>query len=192
MIQRPMGVVQPLPLLIAHAGSSPVRQGDAPGAAWVVETGRLRAWVIDAGGRELWLDVLGPGDVVGEPDGGISAWTVTALGPSRLRTMPDGTLGPALAARSERLTALACQLAWLGVRERVERRLCDLAARFGRPVAEGLLIPIRLSQDDIAALVGTTRESANRAVGILVTQGRLSVQRRGRYIVHPHLRAVRW
>lgn len=191
MIQRRMGVVESLPLLIAHAGASPVRQGEAPGAAWTVETGKLRAWLIDQGGRELWLDILGPGDLVGEQGGGTSAWTVTTLGPSRLRVVPADALGIALAARSERMADLASQLAWLGVRERVERRLCDLAGRLGRPATDGVVIPFRLTQDHVAALVGTTRESANRAVRELVARGRISVEGRGRYVVHPHLRAVK-
>ncbi len=189
MVQRRMGVVQPLPLRIVRAGASPVRQGDADASAWIVETGSLRMWAIDDAGRELVLDLLGPGDLVGEGDGAVSAWTVTSLGPGRLRPAEPGELAEARAARRERITALACQLAWLGVRDRIELRLSELASRIGRPVSGGMLLP-RMSQDDVAALVGTTRESANRALHTLVAHDRISVERPGRYVVRPRLHAV--
>lgn len=187
--QRQVGVVQPLPLRIVRAGTSPVRQGEVTESAWIVETGLLRMWAIDDGGRELVLDLLGPGDLVGDGDGAVSAWTVTSLGPGRLRPTGSGELAEARAARRERITALACQLAWLEVRDRIEVRLTELASRIGRPVSGGILLP-RMTQDDVASLVGTTRESANRALRALVACDRLSVARPGRYVVRPRLRAV--
>ncbi len=142
--QRQVGVVQPLPLRIVRAGTSPVRQGEVTESAWIVETGLLRMWAIDDGGRELVLDLLGPGDLVGDGDGAVSAWTVTSLGPGRLRPTGSGELAEARAARRERITALACQLAWLEVRDRIEVRLTELASRIGRPVSGG----IAPSEDD--------------------------------------------
>ncbi|HEY7478310.1 MAG TPA: Crp/Fnr family transcriptional regulator [Actinomycetota bacterium] len=189
MVLRRFGVVQPLPLQIVRRGASPVCQGDTADP-WIVEAGLLRAWTVDDAGRELVLDVLGHGDLVGEADGGVSAWTVSALGPGRLRVARPDQIGPAMAERSERLTRLAGQLAWSGVRQRVEARLVDLATRLGRPVAAGTLVPLRITQDDLAAMVGTTRESANRAVRSLLDQDRLRRDARGRYVVRTRLRAV--
>jgi len=189
VVTRQMGVLQPLPLQIVRTGASLVCQGETSDP-WIVEVGLLRAWTVDHVGRELVLDVLGPGDLVGEADGGVSAWTVSAIGPGRLRAAASHELGPAQAERAERLAVLSCQLAWFGVRDRVELRLTELASRLGRPVAGGLLLPLQMTQDDIAAFVGTTRESANRAVRALMAHGRISRQPRGRYVVHPRLRAL--
>jgi CRP-like cAMP-binding protein len=189
VVQRQVGVVQPLPLQIVRPGASPVRQGEVAATAWIVESGLLRMWAIDDSGRELMLDLLGPGDLVGEGDGAVSAWTVTSLKPGRLRPAVSGELAEARAARRDRITALACQLAWLGVRDRIEVRLAELASRIGRPVPGGILLPA-MTQDDVASLVGTTRESANRALRVLVARDRLSVERPGRYVVHPRLHAV--
>ena len=191
VVQRQVGVVQPLPLKIVRPGASPVRQGEVAATAWIVESGLLRMWAIDDSGRELVLDLLGPGDLVGEGegDGAVSAWTVTSLKPGRLRPAGSGELAEARAVRQERITALACQLAWLGVRDRIEVRLAELASRIGRAVPGGILLP-PMTQDDIASLVGTTRESANRALRLLVARDRLSVERPGRYVVRPRLHAV--
>jgi CRP/FNR family cyclic AMP-dependent transcriptional regulator len=191
MLQRPVGVVEPLPLAIVRSGQVPVRQGEACRALWVVESGLLRASAVSNDGRVLALDLLGPGDAVGEPDGAPSAWSVSALRPSRLRPVRGGASIRPLAARAHRLTMLASDLAWLGVATRIERRLQDLATRFGRPVPYGVLIPIHLTQEDLAALAGTSRESANRALRGLMARGRVDVERRGRYIVRSQLRLVR-
>jgi CRP-like cAMP-binding protein len=89
-----------------------------------------------------------------------------------------------------RATAIACDLAWCSVGERIERRLVDLARRLGRPAAGGTLIPVRLTQDDLASMVGATRETANRALGRLLATGAIERQGRGRYVVRSQLRLV--
>jgi CRP-like cAMP-binding protein len=81
-------------------------------------------------------------------------------------------------------------LAWHDVETRLERRLADLAARFGHEAPDGVAIGLRLSQDELAAMIGCTRESANRALGRIVAAGRVAVVRRGRYVVRSPLRAV--
>jgi CRP-like cAMP-binding protein len=92
--------------------------------------------------------------------------------------------------RTWRSIQLAQELAWLPVNARIERRLGDLAERFGRPVDEGTLVALPLSQEDLAHLAGTSRESANRALRHLITDGRLAAAARGRYIVRRPLSLV--
>jgi CRP/FNR family cyclic AMP-dependent transcriptional regulator len=191
VLRRSPAVVQPLPLLIVRPGKTLVRQGEAGAGAWRVETGILRVSLLTQDGRELVLDLLGPGDVAGEPSGSPSTCTVEALRPARLRPVDAAELTRALSERVGRAAALACDVAWLDVTTRLERRLQDLAVRFGRPVSEGTLIPITLRQDDLASLVGTSRETANRAVRRLTQRGRIQVERRGRYVVRTPMRLVR-
>jgi CRP-like cAMP-binding protein len=93
-------------------------------------------------------------------------------------------------ALAARMTALTADLAWFGVAERIERRLCDLALRIGQPTSGGTLIPIRLIQDDLASMVGATRETTNRALQTLFARGVLDRQGRGRYVVRSQLRLV--
>lgn len=190
MSQRPSGAVEPLPLVVLRPGQVPGRQDEPCPALWVVESGALWASVVAAEGHQLLLDLLGPGDLAGEPDGAPSACTLRALRPTRLRPVAPARVADGLGQRAGRLTQLACDLAWLDAPGRVERRLAELADRFGRPVPTGTAIALRLTQEDLAAFAGTTRETANRAVRTLVARGRLSVERRGRYVVRTPLRVV--
>jgi CRP-like cAMP-binding protein len=95
-----------------------------------------------------------------------------------------------LDAMTARITALTADLAWFGVSDRIERRLSDLACRIGRPTDGGTLIPIRLTQDDLASMVGATRETTNRALQTLFARGVLDRLGRGRYVVRSQLRLV--
>jgi len=158
---------------------------------WLIETGILRASLVTSDGRELVVDLLGPGDVAGEPPGTIAGCTLVTLRPARLRAAAVGELTAALAERARRASILACDVAWLDVGTRIERRLQDLAARFGRPVPGGTAIPITLRQEDLAALAGTSRETANRALRRLIEGGRIQMERRGRYVVRSPLRLLR-
>ena len=123
----------------------------------------------------------------GSPSALPAPWTATALRPARLRPAigADG-----LATTAARLTAIATELAWFDIADRVERRLLDLARRLGRPAPGGTAIPVRLTQDELASMVGATRESVNRAVRALVARGSIDVQGRGRYVVRAQLRLV--
>jgi CRP-like cAMP-binding protein len=190
MSQRPSGVVEPLPLVVLRAGQAPVRQGEPCAGLWRVQSGLLRASLVTEHGRELWLDVLGPGDVVGDHADVGSAWTVTALRPTRLLVRHPDDERDALARRTVRIASVAADLAWLDVPARIEHRLRELATRLGDPVPGGRSVPLALRNDDLAALAGTTRESANRAVRALIGSGRLEQPRRGRYVVRPALRSV--
>jgi CRP/FNR family transcriptional regulator, cyclic AMP receptor protein len=187
MVVRPMGVVEPLPLVIVRTGQTPVRQGEPCPDLWVVESGVFALSIVDPDGRTMLLDLLGPGDTLGVPGGHPLPWTATALRPARLRPI-DSTV--ALAASCARLASIVTDLAWFDITERVERRLLDLAQRLGRPAPGGVVIPIRLTQDELASMVGATRESANRAVRALVARGAIDVVGRGRYIVRTQLRLV--
>jgi CRP-like cAMP-binding protein len=167
-----------------------VRQG-APGeGVWLVESGALRVGQVSDEGNELLLDVLGPGQGVGEPPGVLSPVTVRALRPCRLAPVSSRAAADLLVTRAHRAAALAADLAWLDVRARIERRLTDLADRFGRSVDGGRLILLALTQDEIAALAGTTRESANRALRALVADGTIRIAARGRYVVRSRLQAL--
>jgi CRP-like cAMP-binding protein len=190
MERRRAGVLEPLPLTIVRPGRVAAIQG-APGTGvTVVESGLLWAAAVSAEGRRLVLDVLGPGDVVGAPEGESSPCEVRAAGPVRLRAVDDRRAQAAMAARRRREVALALDLAFADAGQRIERRLVDLAARIGQPVAGGARIPLVLTQDDLAGLAATSRETANRTVRRLRREGRLEIERRGRYVVRQQLRLV--
>ena len=182
-----MGVVEPLPLVIVRTGQTPMRQDEPCADQWVIDSGLFAISLVDSDGRTMLLDLLGAGDGLGLPDGLPAAWTATALRPGRLRP----TVGmDGLAATAARLASIATELAWFDIADRIERRLLDLATRLGRPAPGGTLIPVRLTQDELASMVGATRESVNRAVRGLVARGSIDVRGRGRYVVRTQLRLV--
>lgn len=182
---------QPLPLtLVLRQHGTLIRQGEPGDGLWLVQSGALRVAAISDTWRELMLDVVGPGESVGELPGVSSPFTVCALRPSRLTPVSHRAAADLLTARAHRAAALAADFAWLSVRSRVAQRLADLADRFGQPVEGGRLILLPLTQDELAALAGTTRESANRAMRRLVADGSIRVAGRGRYVVHTRVHGL--
>jgi CRP-like cAMP-binding protein len=190
MVVRAMGAVEPLPLVVVRAGHDAVRQDEPCPDLWAVESGLFEARVVSRDGRSFLFDLLGPGDAIGALGERPAPWTATALRPARLLPIRGDAADAAVAMSLRRATAVAADLAWCGVTERIERRLLDLAARIGRPAPGGTLIPVRLTQDDLASMVGATRETVNRALGRMLAGGALERQGRARYVVRSQLHLV--
>lgn len=190
MVVRPVGNLEPLPLTVVRTGSTPISQGEPCAGIWRIETGLLALTLLDEEGRSLLVDVAGPGDPLGAPDGLPAPWTATALRPGRLIGLHGADARAAQAEQTARTAWIAAGFAWFGVVERLERRLGDLAARLGRPVPGGVQIPVRLTQDDLASMVGASRESVNRALARMLRAGAVEVRGRGRYVVPTQLRLV--
>jgi len=171
-------------------------------AVYVVLEGSVKASVVRPDGAEVILAILGPGEVVGEMSPadslGRSADVVTLEGTTLLwidrPTFRAGlSASPALArnlaevlSRRLRLTnAHLISLASLDVPGRVASQLLALAREYGEETPEGAtLIPMRLTQTDLAALVGASRARVNQALGYYKKRGLISVGRDGRIIVH--------
>jgi CRP/FNR family cyclic AMP-dependent transcriptional regulator len=190
MVVRPMGVAEPLPLTVVRIGQTPVRQGEACAAVWRVEAGLLSLDVLDAEGRAFFVDLIGPGDMLGFPDGVPAPWTATAWRPTRLVELRGGGAAAAVAAQTARLAWVASTFAWFPVPDRVQRRLADVAGRLGRPVQGGVQLPCALTQEELASMVGASRETVNRALMAMVRSGAIEVRGRGRYVVRTPLRLV--
>ena len=175
----------PLPLLFdVHPGREVVRQGEPFPDAWVVRSGALLSEVVDAEGHRLILDVLGPGDLVGGPETATADDSVRALVPSGLFAAGSIAVRDGLVRRARRAAWLACAIAWDRLADRLLVRMDDLALRFGRAVPGGRRLELPLTQEHLAALTGSTRESVNRALSELVAAGRVA-RSNGRYVVRP-------
>jgi CRP-like cAMP-binding protein len=75
-------------------------------------------------------------------------------------------------------------LASLDVPGRVASQLLALAHEYGQETSEGTRIPMRLTQADLAALVGASRVSVNQALGQFRKRGTISMAKDGRVSVH--------
>lgn len=174
-------------------------QGEQGDRCFAIVNGSVKISAYHPDGREAVMAVLGPGDVFGELslfDDAPRSADATAIEDAELlslntgavteaiRTHPD--LGLALLrvlGRRLRHTNEALQdIAFFDVPGRVARRIADLAETHGEATDEGVLIELPLSQENLAQMVGATRESVNKALSLLKRRGLVSRVGR-RYLV---------
>lgn len=65
---------------------------------------------------------------------------------------------------------------------RLAKRLLDLAAGYGQSTAEGLLLGLHLPQEDLARMLGATRQSINKELQALQAQGLIAL-RQGQILI---------
>ncbi len=172
------------------AGDMIMYQGDPGAACHVLVQGRVRVFVVGEDGRELAMHILGPGEIVGEMalfDDLPRSANVEALEETRtlewrrdallrcLQKSPELALSMlrSMSTRLRYATGDAEGLASLTVAERLLQRLRRLADWSGMAVPDGVRIVPPMTQQELAALVGTSRESVNRALVRLRRQGRV-------------------
>jgi CRP/FNR family transcriptional regulator, cyclic AMP receptor protein len=175
---------------VLPAGARILMTDQLEDTAYVVRTGVVKVVVEQADGTELILAILGPGDVIGaltigeSPDG---AHSILSLDQTNLfwidrkefekcvRTMPtlSANLSTVLARRVQLANDRIEALAGIDVRSRLVRHLLLLAREYGEPADEAVRIPLRLTQGDLAHLVGASRARVNQAVTELRRRGAL-------------------
>jgi CRP/FNR family cyclic AMP-dependent transcriptional regulator len=85
-----------------------------------------------------------------------------------------------LARRLRRTNNDLSDLIFTDVAGRVAKKLLDLAGRFGEKNGAALRVDHELTQEELAQLVGSTRESVNKALGVFVSRG--WIRRQGKTI----------
>jgi CRP/FNR family transcriptional regulator len=173
------------------AGETIFREGEPAVMFHFILGGRVKIVKSAAGGRDVILEIFGPGDPVGalavydERDFPAAA---VALEPTSLLSIPRQEFFAVLASNpmlargllmglTRRMIELTRKLAERSsrVEYRIARLFLALADRVGRSGPEGLLIPLSLSRQEIADMVGTTQETAIRILsrwgkdGVLAT-----------------------
>lgn len=81
--------------------------------------------------------------------------------------------------------AIAEDLAYLSVPERLLRLFERLSHQYGKTVSDGVLLDIRLTHADLASLIGSTRETISVQLAQLVQDGRIRVEGRSIVILMP-------
>jgi CRP-like cAMP-binding protein len=87
----------------------------------------------------------------------------------------------ALAQRLRRTNEVMADLVFSDVPGRVAKALLDLADRFGTPDGEGIRVTHDLTQEELAQLVGASRETVNKALSEFASRGWLRLD--GRAVV---------
>ena len=174
------------------AGEEIVQQDLPADAVFVIVKGRASVSVAARDGRVLTLRDIGEAEIIGEVsllDGGLPSATVTAITDLELivverqsfmnlleeRPQIAVALLPVLASRLRRLTAWADDLAGLPLSARLAKCLLGLVAVHGQELGPSRnRIGRRLSQEDLASMVGATRESINKHLRRLEREGILA------------------
>jgi CRP/FNR family cyclic AMP-dependent transcriptional regulator len=168
--------------LVRHRANATIFQKGDPGLSMVaVVSGRVKICTYSAEGKELVLNIIDRGGLFGEIavlDGQPRSADAVALEESEVLVLERARLLPFLTANPEiptRLIGVLCQrlrqtseaLEDALLRDapsRVARGLLRLAGTFGKPEASRLRIDIKLSQQQIANLIGISRESTNKYI----------------------------
>lgn len=196
--KRIAGMVSHIPLRKSEAVFTP---GERAETLFILDRGKVKISRLTEEGRELTLDILKPGDLFGE--------MAIARGGNRRSTNAEALEDSVVCAISrrdfEKLAASNPRLSfavtrWIGGRlNRIESRfenlifknvrtrlmtvLRELSGPYGERVPQGRKLNLNLSHQEIANLVGTTRETATLEINNLRREGRLLGE--GRTLILP-------
>jgi CRP/FNR family transcriptional regulator, cyclic AMP receptor protein len=176
-------------------GETLFHQGDDAGSVHVLLSGHVKVAQVTAEGREVILAFPGPGDLLGDLsaiDGQPRSATVRALEDVEALVLPGGGFR-ALLERRPRLALLLLRTTIARLREadrqrvdyavhdvvgRVARRLVELCDRFGAEREGGVDTGLAITQDELAAWAGSSREAVAKAMGLLRSLGWVQTERR--------------
>ena len=170
-------------------------EGDDGSQLYVVTDGKIKLGRTSPDGRENLLAILGPGQMFGELsffDPGPRSATATAVTDVTIQSLSHEALTPVLSSHAEVAMALLNQLAgrlrrtnevvgdlvFSDVPGRVAKALLDLASRFGRKADDGVHVNHDLTQEELAQLVGASRETVNKALADFASRGWLRLEPR--------------
>ena len=165
-----------------------VNEGDLTDSLYVILSGKVKVYLGDETGKELILDIKGPGQYFGEMvlDAGPRSASVMTMEPSQFAVISGADFKNCLLKHPEialnvitNLIRLARglnenvkSLAMLDVYGRVARMLLDLAVEQNGH----MVIPEKLTQREMANRVGASREMINRILRDLSTGGYIKVE----------------
>ena len=176
-------------------GRTLFNEGDPGDRLYVVTAGKIKLGRSAADGRENLLAILGRGEMFGELslfDPGPRTATATAVTDATLIGLGHDDLQPwltgrpgvagqllaALAKRLRRTNEAMADLVFSDVPGRVAKALLDLAKRFGVQSEDGLHVTHDLTQEELAQLVGASRETVNKALADFASRGFLRLEAR--------------
>ena len=169
-------------------------EGEKSDSLYTIVAGKVKVLISDEEGKEIILSMLGPGEFFGEMalfDNEPRSATVITMEPSTFNVISQGdfmrcvagnpqiakALLQALARRLREADRKISSLALMDVYGRVARTLLELA----KDENGKLVVRQNLSQQDIANMVGASREMVNRILKDLALGGYIEVE--SKYIV---------
>jgi CRP/FNR family cyclic AMP-dependent transcriptional regulator len=158
--------------------------GDPGQVLYVIRQGKVKIYLTSPDGQELSLAVFGPGECFGELallDGQPRSAAAEAIEPVETYTLQRNDFISAvmhhpqiaiqvmnvLSCRLRQTDEMIQDLLFLDVQGRVAKKLLELSETHGVRTPEGVRIEMRLTQGELAAMVGASRESVNKVMGYL-------------------------
>ena len=175
------------PMRLAR-GESVFEEGDPGDSLYVIVTGKMKLARTSGDGRESLLSVLGPGEMFGELsllDPGARLTSARAVAEAELMSLGNKDLRDflsehpevammmlaGLARRLRRTNEDMSDLVFTDVPGRVSKALLDLSNRFGKRTEIGIKVSHDLTQEELAQLVGASRETVNKALADFAGRG---------------------
>lgn len=169
-------------------------QGDPGSMLYIVVSGQVKIVSTSAEGVEIILAVLTEGDFFGELSlldqeprsaSAVAMVPVEVLALRRddflgfLRSHPSvgGDVLAILSRRLRRTNILVEDAVFLDLPARLAKRLLELGQRHGSNTQKGLEIGLRLSQQDLAAMVGVSRVAVSKQLSQFQAEGLLSIEK---------------
>ena len=177
-------------------------EGDTGDKLYIILNGKVKLSKAAPEGRENLLSVHGPGEMFGELSlfdpiprtssaTAVTATRLAGLAHDELRTFLSSRpevamhLLQALAQRLRRINEVKADLVFTDVPGRVAKALLDLAERFGTPIPAGIQVHHDLTQEELAQMVGASRETVNKALADFAARGWLQLAARSVLITDP-------
>jgi CRP/FNR family cyclic AMP-dependent transcriptional regulator len=169
---------------------------DDPGQVlFVIREGKVRVYISSPDGQEVTLAVFGPGDYFGDLallDGHPRSASAITLEPVEVYALQRSDFINAvlrhprigievmtvLSRRLRQTDSMVEDLLFLDVHSRVAKKLLELGEQYGVQTPDGILIDMRLTQADLATLVGASRESVNKVIGYFLDKRLVSTEKR--------------
>jgi CRP-like cAMP-binding protein len=156
-------------------GTAVFTQGDRHEGIFIIDRGQVRVYYTAPSGREITLAYWTPGHFIGGPEitgGGAHMWSgvavddceITVLSSASLQRLlgriPNFALAliDGLVAKGKCYSSMAQMLGTRSVIERLAQYLLNLSELYGEPDGPTIVIARKVTHDQIAAMVGSTRQ----------------------------------
>ena len=176
-------------------GQTLFKEGESGDRLYVIVQGKIKLGTASGDGRENLLAILGPGEMFGElslfdPEPRTS--TATAVTDVRLVSLAhDQVIGLVtsypqvslellrrLAQRFRKSNETLADLVFADVPGRVAKAIIELGIRFGSQKDDGFHVNHDLTQEELAQLVGASRETVNKALADFAARGWVKLEPR--------------
>jgi CRP/FNR family transcriptional regulator/CRP/FNR family cyclic AMP-dependent transcriptional regulator len=174
---------------------------DDPGTMlFIIRRGRVKISLQNEDGSEVTLALFGPGDFFGEMsllDDLPRSATATALEATEVVTLGREQFLAAVEQHPQIAAQVMAALSWRlrnadqmiediitrDISARLARKLVELGEQHGTPVTDGIEVSAHLTQQDLASMVGATRESVNKVLRAYIVRGWVTVDGH-RMVIH--------